>query len=239
LVAAANAVLSVGGTFRTQGTADAPVVLDASSGTWTLSVVGGGSTTLESATILHARALSFAEGAGAVTLSNCTMQSGAILIYGGTVLIDRCNLVGALGLVISGTANLRPEIRNSEMKQSNGGDFITMNSSPSLYLHNNHLFGNHCSLHINGASSLDIESNVFESAFYAFEIGDTAQATIHRNNFLASNNTDFRQLATNQAIDATNNFWDGMPKLISTTASFDTSSPAASAFTDAGPQPLN
>ncbi len=90
----------------------------------------------------------------------------------------------------------------------------------------------HCNFHIGGGEISITNSNLVASV-YAMMLGGTSGAVIQYNNIM-NNDTDFLEVGQNTAVDMRYNYWDrGAPDL---GIAYDTSSPADSAYPDAGPR---
>lgn len=241
---AQGAILTVLGELRVEGTAAAPVTMNpvADAGGWGGIVVESGG----------AASLSHATGAKVATLLSC--KAGAV-----TCTIDSVEFTD-LGIALT-AASVATVSKSSFRDLANGGISVTATgdltitdtyvwtsthdlvvaSGGRLIIDHSEIGGaqqsyEHCDLHIGSASELKITNSNIVSAIYGMMIGGTTNAVIQYNNFIGNDpDQDISPVGPNTAVDLRFNYWDkGAPTV---GAEYDTSSPAATMYAEAGPRP--
>ncbi len=239
-IGAEDAVLQVHGTLSIDGTNQAPVSMEAASGSWGGIVVesGGRATILYAtgsnvATLLttNAGALSclldtaafsdFGQAVDAsseVTIQTSTFENMGVnaveVKAGASVTITDTVIWGGPGdlVIVSGGQLTMSYCDIGSASGSQHGDIFVSSST------------------ING---VNVSYSNLTVAVDAVSIGNSTNATFQFNNFI-NNDTDVVDLGSNTAINMPNNYWDsGAPTL---GAAFSISSPAATPILDAGPR---
>jgi hypothetical protein len=234
--------LRVKGTLRVEGTEAAKVTFmpTADAMTWAGIVADSGATV----------SIAYAEGTDVATLIYCHAGAtcdldhvvfddlGKALVVEGTASITKSHISKMVngGVTISGGTLT---ITDTKLLTSSG-DLVVQNGGSLTIDHSEigEAMGSyeHCNLHIGSAASLTITRSNIRAGVYGMMLGGTSGAVMQYNNWTENDpGLDISEVGVNTSVDLRFNYWDqGAPTL---GAAYDTSSPAGSLITDAGPRP--
>jgi hypothetical protein len=240
---AQGATLSVLGTLRIEGTTAAPVTVNpmAGAGGWGgILVEAGGSVSIAGAT-----------GTKVATLLSC--KAGAVLCaFDGLEFTEIGIALAASATATVSNSSFR-DLANGGFSVSSTGDLtitdtyiwtsthdLVVASGGRLIIDHSEIGGaqqsyEHCDIHIGSASELSITNSNIVSAIYGMMIGGTTNAVIQYNNFMGNDpDQDVSPVGANTNVDLRFNYWDkGAPTI---GADYDTSSPSATVYAEAGPR---
>lgn len=241
---AQGTVLTVHGTLLVEGTAAAPVTMNpaAGAGGWGgIIVEAGGSVSLTHATGTKVATLVSCKDDAA----QCSMDSleftdiGIAMTAASVATISKSsfrNLANG-GISVAATGDLT--VTDTYIWTSSHD--LVVASGGRLIIDHSEIGGaqqsyEHCDVHIGSASELKITNSNIVSADYGMMLGGTTNAVIQYNNFMENEpGQDVSPVGANTGVDLRFNYWDkGAPTI---GADYDTSSPAATAYAEAGPRP--
>ncbi|HUH01024.1 MAG TPA: right-handed parallel beta-helix repeat-containing protein [Kofleriaceae bacterium] len=241
---AQGTTLTVHGTLQVEGTAAAPVTMNPieGDGGWGgILVEAGGSVSLSHATGTKVATLVSCKAGAA----QCAMDSleftdlGIAMTAASVATISKSsfrNLANG-GISVSGNGDLT--VTDTYIWTSTHD--LVVASGGRLIIDHSEIGGaqqsyEHCDLHISAASELRITNSNIVSAVYGMMIGGTTNAVIQYNNFMENDpGQDVDPVGANTGVDLRFNYWDqGAPTI---GPDYDTSSPAATAYAEAGPRP--